>query len=92
MKIKPDDYSTMLYFLRCAANKCGEDAESEYREAGLTPMRFRWDLLYLSKLRIGNGVGTEGDVNIYAYADDTHIDTALRKIMREIGFDWAATN
>jgi hypothetical protein len=52
----------------------------EYREAGLSDMRYRWDCLYSSGLTIGDGVGMPGDIDLYAYMDDTHIDTALRKI------------
>lgn len=44
--------------------------------------RLRWDLLCAS----------EADSrwicdNLYYYADDTHIDTALRKIMRELDIE-----
>lgn len=40
-------------------------------------MRLRWDLLYASK---------QSDLisEIYQYANDSHIDTALRQIMKEI--------
>jgi hypothetical protein len=44
-------------------------------------MRYRWDLLYASRLKVGDGVGIQGDVNLYAYLDDTHIDTALRNLV-----------
>jgi hypothetical protein len=35
-------------------------------------MRYRWDLLHLSKHSI---------IPLYSYLDDTHIDTALRAIV-----------
>jgi len=44
-------------------------------------MRYRWDLLWASKLHIGDGVGVQGDLNLYAYLDDTHIDSALRHLV-----------
>lgn len=55
--------------------------ENKFPRAGSTrdkDMRYRWDLLYASGLRLGDGVGMQGDLNLYAYLDDTHIDSALR--------------
>jgi hypothetical protein len=52
----------------------------EYRERGLSDKRYRWDCLYSSGIKIGDGIGRRGDLNLYQYLDDTHIDTALRKI------------
>lgn len=43
--------------------------------------RYRWDLLYASGLKIGDGAGVVGDLDLYAYLDDTHIDSALREIV-----------
>lgn len=43
--------------------------------------RYRWDLLYVSGIKIGDGVGMQGDVNLYAYMTDAHIDTALRNLI-----------
>lgn len=42
--------------------------------------RYRWDLLYMSDLKIGDGKGM-GGLPLYAYMDDTHIDTALRSFI-----------
>lgn len=47
-------------------------------------MRYRWDLLYASKLKLGDGVGIEGDLNLYAYLNDSHIDTALRSLVPKL--------
>lgn len=47
-------------------------------------MRYRWDLLYMSGLKIGDGVGIKGDVNLYSYMDDTHIDSALRNLVKPL--------
>ena len=41
----------------------------------------------MSMLKIGDGVGVKGDVDIYAYANDDHLDTALRHIVPPLG--WA---
>jgi hypothetical protein len=51
--------------------------------------RYRWDLLYMSKLKIGDGVGIKGDLDLYAYMDDTHIDTALRAIIPDVVGEFA---
>ena len=40
--------------------------------------RLRWDLVYLS------GLSHWISDNLYSYLDDTHIDTALRYIMRDL--------
>ena len=44
-------------------------------------MRYRWDLLYASGLKLGDGVGVRGDLDLYAYLDDDHIDSALRHLV-----------
>lgn len=41
-------------------------------------MRLRWDLAYLADLTWWL------DKNVYSYAQDRHIDTALRSIMKEL--------
>lgn len=46
--------------------------------------RYRWDLLYMSRLKIGDGAGMQGDINLYAYMDDSHIDTALRSFIKPL--------
>lgn len=43
--------------------------------------RYRWDLLYASRLKIGDGLGIKGDVDLYAYLNDNHIDSALRSFV-----------
>lgn len=40
--------------------------------------RLRWDLSYAA------GLTTFFCDNIYKYADDTHIDTALRSVMKQL--------
>ena len=60
-----------------------------YRNAGHSPMRFRWDVLTAAGVRLGSRTAP-GTVNVYDYANDDHVDTALRKIFRESGVLWAA--
>jgi hypothetical protein len=40
-------------------------------------VRFRWDILHASRFNI---------CSLYLYMNDTHIDTALKAIMKEIGY------
>uniref|UniRef100_UPI002028FF10 hypothetical protein n=1 Tax=Delftia tsuruhatensis TaxID=180282 RepID=UPI002028FF10 len=42
---------------------------------------YRWDLLRASRLRLGGGMLARGDLNLYAYLNDRHIDDALRSIV-----------
>ena len=49
--------------------------------------RYRWDLLYRSRIKIGDGVGIQGDVNLYSYMDDNHIDSALRSFIKPLKAD-----
>lgn len=78
MKMKPEHYET----LQVAVQKVLDTypgALAEYRRKGFSDKRFRWDALYACGLKIGDGVGTEG-LPLYAYLNDDHIDSALRKI------------
>ena len=68
-----------------------KDVEGIYRSSGLSPMRFRWDIFNTAlgarwtcdNIYRMNGVDT--DIN------DTHLDTALRQIMKELGLEWGAS-
>lgn len=89
MKINGSDYE----YIKERVSKVIEDnpdAEDDYREGGLSPKRFRWDCFWAAKVKIGDGVGTHGDIVIPGGVDDAHIDTALRKIMKENGCVWAS--
>lgn len=55
------------------AKKLGKDIEK----------RFRWDLLHASGVKIGDGIGIQGDINLYSYMHDEHIDTALKVYVSE---------
>jgi hypothetical protein len=81
MKITPEHYSTLKSIigsfnreqvLAHKALKLGKDPE----------MRFRWDLFTFA-MRSGTGNITIND--FYRYANDSHIDTALKRIVRELG-------
>ena len=89
MKIKDDDYKALCKFVHpvIAAHP---NAEADYQAKGLSPKRLRWDLFWASNCKIGDGAGMSGDINLYSYMNDDHIDTALRRIMNEKKFHWAA--
>ena len=42
--------------------------------------RFCFDVLRASRIKIGDGAGVKGDLDLYAYANDNHIFTALKAI------------
>ncbi|WP_234305477.1 hypothetical protein, partial [Diaphorobacter sp. J5-51] len=44
-------------------------------------MRYRWDLVYASGMRFGDGRGMQGSLNLYSYLNDKHIDAALRSFI-----------
>lgn len=72
MKVTPEHVSHMKAMIS------GHDVASlrqAYKAAGLTDKRYRWDLSYRS------GLTPWICDNIYSYADDTHLDTALRSIV-----------
>lgn len=92
MKIKPEHMAQLRAAIRTVADKVGLHPESErYAALARSPKRFRWDVLHASGLRAGDSVGMQTGWPVYDYADDTHIDTALRAVMREHGIEWAAT-
>lgn len=47
-------------------------------------MRYRWDLLNDSGLKIGDGIGVSGNIQLYSYLDDTHIDSALKHLIPKL--------
>lgn len=48
----------------------------EYRDRGLSDMRYRWDCLWA----INSHDRGEWFAEVYQFANDDHVDTALRKI------------
>lgn len=86
LKIKPED----LQKLKSAIAPLDTSHRRELYRSGRFPraeavrdlnMRYRWDLLNASGLKIGDGVGIPGDLNLYQYLNDAHIDSALRSIV-----------
>jgi hypothetical protein len=79
LKITPEDYAILESAIKSTIARTGLSIDN-YTSLGLTAKRYRWDMLEKSGIRIGNGI--EDDVNIYAYANKIHLDTALRKITK----------
>jgi hypothetical protein len=81
MKITPEHYTVLKSIigsfnreqvLAYKALKLGKDPER----------RFRWDLFTFARRSGAENIALE---DIYRYANDTHLDTALRAIVRELG-------
>lgn len=86
MKIKPEHYKTLktlieerLDRLKATRYEVKKFYESE---PTISEKRFRWDLLWAVDKESRTALINE----LYTYVDDTHIDTALRNIVKEI--DW----
>lgn len=83
LKIKPEDYAV----IRDAMVKIMQEnphAAENYKASGLSEKRYRWDVLHQTRIKFwGDGVGVKGDLNLYAYLNDDHIDSALRKIVAD---------
>ena len=77
MKIKPEHFQ----YIKAECEKVLKlypDKQKLYKANGLSDKRFRWDILFCAKL--GDFICKE----IYKYANDEHIDTALKKIIPPI--------
>jgi hypothetical protein len=79
MKIRPEHYATLAAALDSIRPKL-ESAVSEYKAAGMSDMRYRWDCFRAAKI---NGDSTRWQCDtLYPYMDDSHCDTALRHYFR----------
>lgn len=81
MKITHQDYKVLESAIKRTIARTGLSLDN-YTSLGLSAKRYRWDLLAQSDITIGDGINVIGDLDLYAYANKTHIDTALRKITR----------
>lgn len=83
LKIKEQDLQVLKSRIERLDTPARRDMykSGNYARAHLTKdvdKRYRWDLLWTTGLKLGDGVGVKGDLDLYAYLDDTHIDSALR--------------
>ncbi len=81
MKIKPEHY-TKLEAACSTVLIAYPDAQNHYAKAGHSDKRFRWDILHSAKIDGERSSTFLCDV-IYKYANDDHIDTALRQIIKK---------
>lgn len=72
MKITQADYNEMRDKIKTVFNK---DKQAEYKKAGLSDMRYRWDCFHTSNCY---------KKELYDYLNDVNIDTALRSIISEL--------
>lgn len=86
LKIKPEDYQALKTAIEKVLETLGgfKKVSEDYRKAGYSDKRFRWDCLWATRLRIGDGKGAPGDLNLYAYMNDDHIDSALKHIVKQL--------
>lgn len=84
MKIKPDDYETLLAAVRrVLADR--PTAAGTYQTLNLSFTRFAWDVFRMTRIKLGDGAGAPGDLNLYAYMNDDHITTALKVAVKACG-------
>jgi len=82
MKINKEHYQhilTVMSHIDLPAARNHKEALKNDERVKDIEKRFRWDLMYAANLSpwICD--------NLYSYMDDSHIDTALRSIVRELG-------
>ena len=86
MKIKPEHYAAIVAGMRATVERLGMEHVLKYRDdlrtvphVGDPEKRFRWDLFRAA------GLITWACDTLYPYANDTHIDTALRSAVSDLG-------
>ena len=79
MKIKGKELSYLHDRVNDAmANMDKNELETFYADKSKT--RFRFDMFYKSGVRIGDGAGLSGDIDIQG-CNDSHIETAMKRIL-----------
>jgi len=80
MKIKQEHYNFMKQAIAPNAPKIAAHRQFIVNEGKSkdVDMRLRWDLLYYANLN------PWACRNLYPYLNDTHIDTALKSIVKEL--------
>lgn len=97
MKIKPEHYATLAQHISAYLRDHPAMA-LEYQAMSLSPKRLRWDAVRMAGIGFGDSVGMTRPDNIepshflplYDYADNDHIDTALRVAFKEAGCDYGS--
>ncbi|MCF6783395.1 hypothetical protein [Stutzerimonas stutzeri] len=97
MKIQSDHYKQLSQIISAHLEK-NPAMPLEYEALSLSPKRLRWDAVRMAGIRFGDSVGMTRPDNIepshflpvYDYANDDHIDTALRAAFKEAGCDYGS--
>ena len=89
MKIRPEDYQRIKDEIRRAVkgqNKTIAEIFVEEVVRGHSVERICWGLFYATGMRIvqSHNVRNERDLPLYDYLEDSHINTALRRIVSEL--------
>jgi hypothetical protein len=80
MKMKTADFEALRAMVELhAPSKFARAKADEYRERGLTPKRYRWDMFW--SIPQDRRQDWFADFQIYNYLNDDHIDTALRVLI-----------
>lgn len=79
MKIKPEHYEHLRDTLTGIVDRNRAQVEEYFSRDTMTPMRKRWDLLHAA--RLSPWISS----TLYPYMNDDHLDTALRRIVSELG-------
>lgn len=74
LKIRPEHVKALREAIKPLASV---ELFQEYRKRDLTHRRYRWDLVWKSGFNVCD--------LIYPYANDTHLDSALRFLVLEDG-------
>ena len=59
------------------------ELKKDYADDGLTEKRFRWDLMYVANKIFQHDHGKSMFDALYEYINDTHIDSALKCVIKE---------
>jgi hypothetical protein len=84
LKITAEDYSKLLHVIkllpRDVVQKHKEKLKTDPKVMDVEK-RFRWDLLWATKM--SNWVSAV----LYKYMDDKHLDSALKQVVKDLGYD-----
>lgn len=85
MKMRVDHFESIK---RACTPLDTAELRERYRAAGLSDTRYRFDIFYASRWMRGHDFeapessGQRGNIGaVYAYLDDSHIETALKRII-----------
>lgn len=81
MKITAQDFAALT--AKVAPFDTAE-RRADYKSKGLTDKRYRWDLTYVVNSNDINSASRFICDTLYTYMDDSHVDTALRSIVKPL--------